>query len=58
LQGFAYEVLKMAKKADHEKKLEDPKGDFPKLTKRSTTSMVDPTPMSQKESRSLVPERS
>jgi hypothetical protein len=29
LQGFAYPVLKTAKKADHEKKLEDPKGYFP-----------------------------
>jgi hypothetical protein len=28
LQGFAYEVLKTAKPADHEKKPEDPKGDF------------------------------
>jgi hypothetical protein len=33
LQGFVDEVLKTAKKADQEKKLEDPKGDFPKANK-------------------------
>jgi hypothetical protein len=29
LQGFAYEVLKSAKKVEQDKKLEDPKGNFP-----------------------------
>jgi hypothetical protein len=33
LQGFTYEVLKTTKKADQEKMLKDPKGDFPKAHK-------------------------
>jgi hypothetical protein len=33
LQGFADEVLKTAKKASHEKKPEEPKGDFPEAHK-------------------------
>jgi hypothetical protein len=33
LQNFAYEVLKMAKVADQEKKPEDPKGNFPQAHK-------------------------
>jgi hypothetical protein len=47
LQGFTDEVLKTAKGADQEKKHEEPKGDFPELTRRSTTSMVAPVRMSQ-----------
>jgi hypothetical protein len=33
LQGFTGEVLKMARKADQEKKLEEPKGDIPETHK-------------------------
>jgi hypothetical protein len=33
LQGFVDEVLKTAKPTDHEKKPEDPKGDFPEARK-------------------------
>jgi hypothetical protein len=33
LQGFADEVLRMAKGANQEKKHEDPKGDFPEAHK-------------------------
>jgi hypothetical protein len=33
LQGFTNEVLKMAKKANQEKKPKDPKGDFPEAHK-------------------------
>jgi hypothetical protein len=36
LQGFADEVLKMAKPADQEKKPEDPMGDFPEAHKEVT----------------------
>jgi hypothetical protein len=34
LQGFTYEVLKIAKMADQEKKPEEPKGDFPEAHKK------------------------
>jgi hypothetical protein len=33
LHGFAYEVLKIAKKAEQEKEPKDPKGDFPEAHK-------------------------
>jgi hypothetical protein len=46
LQGFADEVLQTAKGANQEKKPEEPKGDFPKLTRRQTTYMVAPIHMS------------
>jgi hypothetical protein len=55
LKGFTDEVLKKTKKADQENKPEDPKGDFPEAQKRSTTSMVDPTPMSKEEEKTHRP---
>jgi hypothetical protein len=58
LQGFTNEVLKMAKGVDQEEKPEEPKGDFPKLIKRSTTSMVAPSHMSQGGNRKSQPGRS
>jgi hypothetical protein len=35
LQGFTYEVLKMAKKVDQEKKPKEPKGDYPEAHKEA-----------------------
>jgi hypothetical protein len=58
LQCFINEVLKSAKKADQEKKPEDPKGKFPDAQRRSTTSMVDLTAMSRGGRRMSPPRRS
>jgi hypothetical protein len=58
LQGFADEVLKMAKKPIMKRSRKKQKATSPSLTRRSTTSMVDPTPMNQKGRKSSPPERS
>jgi hypothetical protein len=42
LHGFVDEVLKMAKGANQEKSLKNPRVTSPKLTRRSTTYMVAP----------------
>jgi hypothetical protein len=51
LQGFTYEVLKMAKKVDQEKKPEEPKSDFPEAHKEANYIYGGPTPISQGGSR-------
>jgi hypothetical protein len=58
LQGFADEVLKTANAVHQEKKPEDPKGDFMRLIKRSTTFSVALTHMSPRGSKNSQPKRS
>jgi hypothetical protein len=58
LQEFVDEVLKSAKKDEQDKKAEDPMGDFSRLTRRSTTSTIDLTPMSQEGRKNSWPESS
>jgi hypothetical protein len=58
LQGFVDAVLKLATKADLERSMRVQRVTSSRLTRRSPTSMVNPTPTSQRISRSSLPERS
>jgi hypothetical protein len=58
LQGFADEVLKLAKKVKQDKKPEDPKGDFPEAHKEVNYIYDGPDSYESRGSRSSPPGRS